>query len=147
MMAADLEHYLVDDILAKVDTASMAVSLELRNPILDHRVVDFAWSLPRSYKLAPSGDRGKLLLRKVLYRHVPRELIERPKIGFGIPLGAWLRGPLRSWADDLFHSKTLEHDGLIIPSVARAVWKGHLNGQEKPRQVWTLLVYLHWRQR
>lgn len=145
MMARDQVRYLPDDILTKVDRTSMAVSLEVRVPLLDHRVVAFAWRMPPTFKLAKTGDRGKLLLREILYRHVPRQLMERPKMGFGIPLGRWLRGGLRAWAEDLLNPAALAGDDLLNPAAVQRAWREHLAGRERQQQLWTVLMYLEWR--
>ncbi|MFM7346162.1 MAG: asparagine synthase (glutamine-hydrolyzing), partial [Tagaea sp.] len=126
MQAIDAMTYLPDDILAKVDRATMAVGLEGREPLLDHRLYEFAWSLPPSFKLR--DGQGKWPLRQILARHVPRELFERPKMGFGVPIDSWLRGPLRDWAEDLLEEKSLAADGLLAPAPIRAAWAQHLSG-------------------
>lgn len=142
----DMMSYLPDDILTKVDRASMAVSLEARVPLLDHRVVEFAWTLPPD-RLLKNGQ-GKRLLRNILYRHVPREMVERPKTGFGIPIGDWLRGPLRGWADDLLSERRLRQDGLIDATRARTRWEEHCSGRRNwQHPLWTLLMFQAWRQR
>ena len=146
MMAMDTMTYLPDDILTKVDRASMAVSLETRIPLLDHTLVEFAWSLPASLKLESGG--GKWVLRKLLQRYLPQALIDRPKMGFAVPLDRWLRGPLRVWAQDLFASPALACDGLVDAAAARKVLADHLSGrQNQPHMLWTLLMLLSWRDR
>ena len=144
-MLTDQENYLQDDILAKVDRASMAVSLEARVPLLTHSLVDWSWSIPLSYKIKENGDQGKRILREVLYRHVPRDLIERPKQGFGMPMARWLRGPLREWAEALLSSAELDSSGLRA-NVVRAVWKDHLAGKDRLSEIWTVLMYRQWQE-
>ncbi|MBI3790598.1 MAG: asparagine synthase (glutamine-hydrolyzing) [Gemmatimonadetes bacterium] len=143
MMFLDLVTYLTDDILAKVDRASMAVGLEVRVPLLDHRVVEFAWSLPLALKL---GDgTGKAVLRRVLDRYVPRTLVERPKMGFSIPLDAWLRGPLREWAESLLDAPALARGGVLDVTRTRAAWEAHLAGRENRQYwIWHALMLQSW---
>jgi asparagine synthase (glutamine-hydrolysing) len=145
MQLFDAATYLPDDILQKVDRASMAVSLEVRPPLLDHRVVEFAWSLPRHMRLRDGET--KWLLRRVLDRYVPRKLIERPKMGFSVPLAAWLRGPLRDWAEDLLDPQTLG-GGFIDASAARILWVEHIRGRRNwAYAIWTILMFEAWRRR
>ncbi|HET8799336.1 MAG TPA: asparagine synthase C-terminal domain-containing protein, partial [Thermoanaerobaculia bacterium] len=129
--------------LVKVDRASMAVSLEAREPLLDHRLIEFAWTLPLDLKLR--DGKGKWILRKLLARSIPESLVERPKMGFSIPVGPWLRGPLRDWAEALLDPVRLAREGYFDVAQVRAAWQSHLaGGSEWQQHLWTILMFQAW---
>jgi len=142
-MQLDAITYLPDDILVKVDRAAMSVSLETRVPLLDHRIYEFAWRLPRDLRNRPG--QGKYLLRKVLDRYVPRPMVDRPKMGFGVPIGDWLRGPLREWGEDLLSPSALRSQGLLDVSIVRDAWSDHVSGRsDRKYELWSVLMLQAW---
>ncbi|WKT81961.1 asparagine synthase (glutamine-hydrolyzing) [Thermosynechococcus sp. PP45] len=146
MMALDLLTYLPDDILVKVDRAAMGVSLETRIPFLDHRIVEFAWTLPLEMKIRQ--QQGKQVLRKLLYRYVPPPLIERPKMGFGIPLAQWLRSELRDWGATLLNPTRLQQEGYLHPDLVWQYWQEHQTGKRNwAGQLWEVLMFQSWLER
>ena len=144
MQYYDTLSYLPDDIMTKVDRCSMAVALEAREPLLDHRLVEFVWKLPPRFKF--DGREGKRLLRRVLHRHVPPHLVDRPKMGFSIPLAAWLRGELRQWAEGLLETKRLAADGILAAAEVRRLWDEHQARRANRENVlWNVLMFQAWK--
>lgn len=144
MQFTDLVTYLPDDVLTKVDRASMAYGLETRVPLLDHRLLPFAYSLPAECKIR--GGRGKWILRLVMERYVPTEMFDRPKTGLGVPTDEWLRGPLRPWAESLLEPAALGDDGLLDAEMIRRRWSEHLSGRRNWEQpIWAVLMLQVWR--
>jgi len=143
LIYCDMSSYLVGDILVKLDRATMAASLEARSPFLDHRVVEFSWRLPTSTKI--HGDQGKWLLRQLLRRYLPEHLFERPKQGFNMPIGPWLRGPLREWAQGLLDMRHIRNDGILDSRRIQACWQEHLSGRrDRSRYLWSVLMIQSW---
>ena len=143
MMYLDMVTYLPGDILNKVDRASMAVGLEARVPMIDHELIEFVWGLPLDYKTR--GLQGKWLLREVLHRHVPKSLMDRPKMGFGVPVGDWLRGPLRDWAEELLSNNKLRDHNLLNSEKTHQMWREHLSSQKNWQyQLWNVLMFQAW---
>jgi asparagine synthase (glutamine-hydrolysing) len=145
MMLADTVNYLPDDILVKIDRASMGVSLETRAPFLDHRLFEFLWSLPLAYRIGPRG--GKQILRDILDRYVPRKLVERPKSGFALPIHDWLRGPLRDWGESLLDESRVRREGYFDAVSVRQAWDEHLSGRRNRQyELWSILMFQSWQE-
>ena len=146
MMACDAVTYLPDDILCKVDRAAMAVSLETRVPFLDHRVATLAARIPVTMKL--EGGVGKTILRKLLYREAPRALFDRPKAGFAVPVGEWIKGPLRPWAEELLDPRAMAEEGYFDSAIVDKRWRQHLAGQrDSTPALWAVLMFQAWQRR
>jgi asparagine synthase (glutamine-hydrolysing) len=143
MMFLDLVGFLPDDILVKVDRATMAVSLESRAPLLDHTVAEFAWRVPLHLKRR--DGRGKWLLREVLRRYVPDSIVDRPKMGFGVPVREWLAGPLREWSRDILTPARLRRDGFFRPEAVGRLWERQQAGESRREDVlWSLVMFHAW---
>ena len=143
IMLADIKNYLHSDILVKTDRASMATSLEVRAPFLDHRVAEMAWSIPLSMKIR--NNNTKWILREILSNYLPKSLINKNKKGFAIPINNWLRGPLKNWASDLLSESLIERQGFLNSDIVSKIMKSHLNGdQDNSSQLWTILMWQSW---
>jgi asparagine synthase (glutamine-hydrolysing) len=147
MMAVDQHDFLVNDVLRKVDRCAMQSSLEVRAPLLDHRLLSWSWRLPESVRPGAQGDQGKWLLRQLLGRYLPKSLIDRPKQGFNVPLARWLRGELQEWAGDLLGTASIERSGVLTAAPVRDYWRRHLRGEDHSQRLWTVLMYLEWENR
>jgi asparagine synthase (glutamine-hydrolysing) len=145
MMMADILTYLPGDILTKLDRASMGNSLEARAPFLDPDLFELAWSLPPHMKIL--GKKGKIALREVLYKYVPETLIERPKMGFGIPIGDWLLGPLKEWAEDLICENRIQEQGFLNGHMVKGYWEDHCSRKrDRTHEMWNILMFQAWLQ-
>mgnify|MGYP001192599141 FL=1 len=142
VMFLDLNHYLPGDILTKIDRASMGVSLETRVPFLNHTVVEYAWNMPLNMKI--HNGKGKWALRKILENYIPSNLIDRPKMGFGVPIDSWLRGPLKNWSEDLLNEKKIREDGYLDYKKIDLIRKEHQSGQNHHHKLWNLLIFQSW---
>jgi asparagine synthase (glutamine-hydrolysing) len=143
MMAIDTLSYLPDDILTKVDRAGMATSLETRIPFLDHNLVEMAWRLPLNMKIR--NGQSKWILRQILNKYVPSELINRPKMGFGVPIDIWLRGPLKEWGSELLDYTRIKNEGYFNPEIVTNKWNEHQSGKRNwQHQIWSLLMFQSW---
>ena len=142
-MFADINLYMVDDILTKVDRASMSTSLESRVPLLDHRIVEFALKLPLHYKI--KSGKSKYILRKVLEKYVPNELTKRPKMGFGVPIDSWLQGPIKEWAESLINPSKIKNQGYLNSDLIQKIWQEHLSGERNwQAKLWNVLIFQSW---
>jgi len=142
-MFLDTVMYLPDDILTKVDRASMGASLEVRSPMLNHEIFEFAWSMPLNTKIR--GGVGKWALKEVLYKYIPKNIVDRPKMGFGVPIDSWLRGPLVEWAEELLDENRLNREGYFVADQIRVKWEEHKSGKRNWQyQLWNILMFQLW---
>ena len=145
MMIMDMMTYLQDDILVKIDRGSMFTSLETRVPFLDHELIEWSLSLPQNLKF--TSGKSKLALRKVLYKYIPKELIERPKMGFGVPIDIWLKHDLKDWAEDLINEKKLINEGIFNVKSVRKMWEDHLTGKKNNHhKLWAIINFQSWKE-
>ena len=143
MSLLDVVTYLPDCILVKVDRASMTVALESRVPLLDHRVVEFAAAVPTNMKIRDGS--GKWILKKILRKYIPLDLTKRPKMGFAVPVGEWLRGPLKDWCEDLLNHRSISVEAIVDADMIQRLWREHLTGQwDRSNQLWAVLMFLSW---
>ena len=143
MMVFDFLTYLPDDILVKVDRASMANSLETRVPYLDHKLIEYAWKIP--HRLKNKNGQGKWILKEILKQYVPKNLTERPKMGFGVPIGTWLRGSLKDWAENLLDEKKMQEEGFLNSKLIKKKWKEHISGKKNwQHDLWDILMFQAW---
>ena len=147
MMAFDTLNYLPNDILTKVDRASMSVGLETRAPLLDHNILEFAWRIPLDFKIRKEKNKitSKWIIRKILNKYIPSELIDRPKAGFGVPIGSWLRGPLKAWAEDEISYELIERQSFLNPKIIHKLWSEHQSGNfDHSNKLWPILMWQSW---
>jgi asparagine synthase (glutamine-hydrolysing) len=143
MMLLDSMTYLPDDILVKTDRAAMATSLETRAPFLNHKLLEYAWQIPQPLKLKKT--QSKWILRQILYKYIPKKLVERPKVGFGVPIDSWLRGPLKDWAQALLDKTKLKNQGFFNPDSISIKWTEHLSGKKNWQyEIWSILMFQEW---
>jgi asparagine synthase (glutamine-hydrolysing) len=143
MMVFDFLTYLPGDILVKVDRASMASSIETRSPFLDHKLIEYTWKIP--HRLKNKNSQGKWILKEILKKYIPKNLTERPKMGFGVPIGIWLRGSLKDWAENLLDEKKMQEEGFLNSNLIRKKWEEHISGKKNWQyDLWDVLMFQAW---